>query len=109
MKRTNIPNPHAPGALAVTDGTTCIGHIVHDGAYFAFGVDNILIGEYTTQREAMLALPAANTVGIDELKSRHIKTTSTMFDEILRGYCDAQQKILATRRGGIAPDDSGKL
>jgi hypothetical protein len=60
-KRTDIPNPHAPGALAVTDGTTHIGSIVmHDGAYFAFGIDGVLVGEYATQGKAMRALPVAN-------------------------------------------------
>ncbi len=58
-KRTDIPNPHAPGALAVTDGGTCIGYIVHAGAYFAFGADGVLVGEYDTQGKAMRALPAA--------------------------------------------------
>jgi hypothetical protein len=56
-KITDIPNPHTPGALAVSDGTTCIGHIVHAGSYFAFDADDILIGEYATQREAMRAIP----------------------------------------------------
>jgi hypothetical protein len=60
FKRNDIPNAGAPNALAVTDGGTCIGHIVvRDGTYFAFGTDNILIGKFVTQREAMRALPAA--------------------------------------------------
>jgi hypothetical protein len=60
-KRTDIPNPHAPGALAVTDGGTCIGYIVHAGAYIAFGADDVLVGEFDTQGKAMRALPAAST------------------------------------------------
>jgi hypothetical protein len=84
MKRTDIPNPRTPGALAVTDGTTCIGYIVHDDTYFAFDADNVLIGEYATQREAMRAMPAANTVSNDELKLRHTKTTSRNFARLLR-------------------------
>jgi hypothetical protein len=57
---------------------------VRDGAYFAFDVDNVLIGEYATQREAMRALPAANTVGDDELKSRRAKAAMTAIDKIFR-------------------------
>lgn len=53
-------------------------------------------------------LPTIAYAGNDELKSRHAKTASTMFEEVLRGYCDAQLRILSTRRGGIAPDASGK-
>ena len=53
-----IPNAHVPEALAVTDGQDCIGHIVaRDGSYFAFGADDILLGEFSTQREAMRAIP----------------------------------------------------
>jgi hypothetical protein len=45
----------------VTDGGTCIGRIVvRDGSYFAFGADDILIGEFPSQREVMRVLPAAN-------------------------------------------------
>jgi hypothetical protein len=90
-KCNDIPHAHAPGALAVTDGGTCIGRIVvRDGSYFAFETDNVLVGEFATQREAMRALPAA-------------KASSSMIDEVLRGYCDAQSRILTARSGGIAP------
>jgi hypothetical protein len=52
--------PHVPGSLAVTDGHETIGHIViRDGSFFAFGIDDILIGEFDTQRKAVRALPAA--------------------------------------------------
>jgi hypothetical protein len=58
MAKLKIPHAHAPEALAVTDGQDCIGHIVaRDGSYFAFGADDILLGEFSTQREAMRALP----------------------------------------------------
>ena len=56
-RATGIPNPNSPHALAVTDGTTTVGAIVpHDGSYFAFDVDDVLVGEYATQREAMRAI-----------------------------------------------------
>jgi hypothetical protein len=52
--------PHVPGSLAVTDGRETVGHIVvRDGSYFAFGIDDILIGEFDTQSKAIRALPAA--------------------------------------------------
>jgi len=58
--RNYIPSARMAHALAVTDGGTCIGRIVaHDGSYFAFGTDVVLLGEFSTQREAMRALPAA--------------------------------------------------
>lgn len=54
-----IPNPHtAAGALAVADGHVTVGYVVeHDGSFFAYGADQILIGEYSTQRAAMRAIP----------------------------------------------------
>jgi hypothetical protein len=56
-----VPRANAPESLAVNDGQTCIGHIVASGgSYFAFDADNILFGEFATQREALRALPAAN-------------------------------------------------
>ena len=59
-KRNDISSAPAADSLAVTDGTTWIGRIVvRDGFYFAFGTNNILVGEFATQREAMCALPAA--------------------------------------------------
>jgi hypothetical protein len=61
-KRTDIPNPRTPGALAVTDGTIFVGHIVVQAdTYFAFGADDTLIGKYGSQSAAMRAIPAAGT------------------------------------------------
>jgi hypothetical protein len=60
-KPNDIPNALMAHSLAVTDGGTCIGRIVaHDGSYFAFGTNNVLVGEFATQGQAMRALPAAN-------------------------------------------------
>ena len=62
MKRTDTPNPHAPGALTVTDGAILVGHIVvQAGTYFAFGADDTLIGKYGSQSAAMRAFPLAGT------------------------------------------------
>jgi hypothetical protein len=54
-----IPNPRTTvGALAVTDGHFTAGYVVKlDGSYFAYGADEVLIGEYSTQRAAMRAIP----------------------------------------------------
>ncbi len=132
---TDIPNPHAPDSLAVTDGTTSIGRIVaRDGSYFAFGTDNILLGEFATQGQAMHALPAASARDLyptpawctlallehidiagkrvsepaaGELKSPRA-TAMTMFDEVLHGFRAAQVGILSTPSGGIEPGISGK-
>jgi hypothetical protein len=54
-----IPNLRTiAGALAVTDGAATAGYIVKlDGSYFAYSADQILIGEYSTQRAAMRAIP----------------------------------------------------
>jgi hypothetical protein len=58
----HIPSAHDPRALALYEGTTLLGRIVkHDGSVFLFGADGTLIGEYRTQREAMRALPSANS------------------------------------------------
>jgi hypothetical protein len=58
--RNDIPSAHAPGALSIYDGQNLAGRIVvKDGSYFAFRADHVLVGEYTTQREATRALPAA--------------------------------------------------
>ncbi len=44
--------------MSVCDGHEHVGTIVPcDGSFFTFGVDDILIGEYSTQSEAMRALP----------------------------------------------------
>ena len=42
----------------MTIGTTTIGYVAeHDGSFFAFDLNQELIGEYETQREAMRAIP----------------------------------------------------
>jgi hypothetical protein len=50
--------------MAVTIGTETIGFVVHrDGSYFAFDVNEQLVGEYRNQRDAMRSLrPAAGPV-----------------------------------------------
>src|ERR1700722_18063710 len=55
--RSSIPRVNA-NALAVTDGTETVGFVVErDGAHFAFGPDQKLIGKYPTRAEAVAALP----------------------------------------------------
>lgn len=56
--RHPIPKPDAPGALAVSDGTMTVGHVVeHDGSVCAFDITDTLVGKFETQTEAMRALP----------------------------------------------------
>jgi hypothetical protein len=57
---SGIPSANAPGALAVSDGSTFAGSIVAmDGAFFAFDADGILLGAFHTQRAAMRVIPKA--------------------------------------------------
>lgn len=54
--------PSVRNAMAVTIGTTTIGYVAeHDGSFFAFDLNQELIGEYETQREAMRAIPRATS------------------------------------------------
>ncbi len=54
-----IPNSHAPGALSVTDGTTCVDTIAErDHSHFAFDAIGTLLGEYGMRIQAMHALPS---------------------------------------------------
>jgi hypothetical protein len=58
--RNDIPDPRRVHALSVYDGQDFVGSIVeHDDVYFAFGTDDVLVGEFTTERAAIHALPAA--------------------------------------------------
>jgi hypothetical protein len=54
-----IPNPRtAAGALAVADGHVTVGYVIaQDGSYFAYGADQVLIGEFKSQRAAMKSIP----------------------------------------------------
>jgi len=54
----HIPDPHAPGALAVTDGTEFIGTVVkRDRSFFSFDHVGTLIGEWPSQTAAMRSIP----------------------------------------------------
>ena len=51
--RKRIPNPHADGALALTDGQDLIGHVVkQDGEFFAFDINDQCLGTFDTMIEA---------------------------------------------------------
>ncbi len=57
-RTTDVPNPNSPHALAVSDGAQTVGIIVEcDGSFFSFDTDNILLGKFQTQREAVRAIP----------------------------------------------------
>jgi hypothetical protein len=52
--------PSVRNAMAVTIGTETIGYVAeHDGSYFAFDLNEELLGEYETQRETVRAIPGA--------------------------------------------------
>ncbi len=58
-RKSKIPSPHSPGAMAVTDGQHLAGAIVYsDGSYFAFDDDDVLVGEFESCIEAMRSIPA---------------------------------------------------
>ncbi|MGC2081609.1 MAG: hypothetical protein WA728_37440 [Xanthobacteraceae bacterium] len=60
VRPAGIPSAHAPGALAVTDGTEFVGSIVAaDGSWFAFDRAGVLLGEFRAQRAAMRIIPKA--------------------------------------------------
>jgi hypothetical protein len=58
LSRSIIPSPHSADSLVVTDGQQAVGKIIyHDGSFFAFGADDILIGEYHSRQAAMRSIP----------------------------------------------------
>jgi hypothetical protein len=57
-----IPKLNVTTALTITDGADVAGFIAeHDGAFFAYGADHVLIGEYTSRVAASRAIPVAST------------------------------------------------
>jgi hypothetical protein len=65
-----IPRLNVNTALAVADGQTISGYIVkHDGAYYSYGADHALIGEYSSQIEASRSIPSP-TVHRDKPRAR---------------------------------------
>jgi hypothetical protein len=53
------PSVNSSGARAVYDGATRVGTIiVRDDSFFAFDAIGIPVGEFATQREAVLAIPS---------------------------------------------------
>ncbi len=64
MTSRGLPTARTSVALAVTDGHNTIGYVIeHDGSYFAYGADQILIGEFKTRREAVRAIPSVSPSG----------------------------------------------
>jgi hypothetical protein len=56
------PKLNVNTALAVTDGQTTSGYIMKCGsAFYSYGADHVLIGEFRTQAEASRAIPVAST------------------------------------------------
>ena len=60
-ERTPAPKADAPNALSVSEGTVTAGFIAErNGAHFAFGADQKLIGRFPTRAAAIAALPRAS-------------------------------------------------
>ncbi len=60
VTKQRIPNPSSTAAKAVTDGHETAGYVIeHDGSYFAFDADAVLLGEFETQQQAMRSIPKA--------------------------------------------------
>ena len=52
------PSARIGSAMAVTDGSETVGYVIeHGGKHQAFDIDGVLIGEFTSLREAMCAIP----------------------------------------------------
>lgn len=60
-----IPNPRtSPDALSVSDGHQTVGYIIQrDASFFAFDIENVLLGEFKTQRAAVRAIPKRERAG----------------------------------------------
>lgn len=59
-KRRQLPDPHAPHALAVTDGQQQVGTVVRQGdEFFAFDAAGKCLGVFDTTIEAVRRIPAA--------------------------------------------------
>jgi hypothetical protein len=57
-----IPYARARGAIDVSDGLFKVGTIVQrDKSFFAFGLDEVLIGEFASLQLAMRAIPKEQT------------------------------------------------
>ena len=53
-----VPSPNDVGACWIYDGRNPAGILIErDRSFFVFGTDGILVGEYTTRRAALLAIP----------------------------------------------------
>jgi hypothetical protein len=66
-RKPPAPKADAPNALSVSDGTISTGTIVeHNGAHFAFGIDQKLIGRFNSRTEAMRAIPSVVAAADDD-------------------------------------------
>jgi hypothetical protein len=56
--RKSPPRASAPGALAVYDGQNLAGRVVEsDGVFWAFNINNTLIGAFSRLGDAMREIP----------------------------------------------------
>jgi hypothetical protein len=63
-RKRKVPDPHAPYALAVTDGQEQAGTVVRqDNEFFAFDAAGRCLGVFDTMIEATRRIPAAGKRG----------------------------------------------
>ena len=64
MSKRKLPDPHAPHALAVTDGQQTVGSVVRQGdEFFCFDAEGKCLGVFDTAIEAVRRIPAGGPRG----------------------------------------------
>jgi len=64
-KTTGLASPRTSNkTLSVSDGATTAGYVVeHDGEFFSYDAEFVLLGEFTSQSEAVRAIPRVQGSG----------------------------------------------
>jgi hypothetical protein len=94
--RPAIPKPDTAKTLATCDGTEGYGTIIErDGVFISYDASGALVGKYSTQREAMRAIPTLTKQGDAILKrARYDATTGAKIDKKYRRDKRAESKRL---------------
>ena len=60
--RTDIPDPSRMSGLSVYDGQTYLGCVIESwDVHYAFGPDDALVGEFSSETAAVNSLPGVKT------------------------------------------------
>jgi hypothetical protein len=64
-KTADLANPRTSNkTLSVTDGTTTAGYVVeHDGEFYSYDAEFVLLGKFASQSEATRAIPRVQRSG----------------------------------------------